>query len=138
MPLSLGSEDPRPRLSPRRPFQGLRVGRREAEEQAQLWRLRGWACAGTGAAPRKGRQTSRGCECAGRPSARPPDLLSGTSSRPGRTPHGPRPSLHRHFRFRRGPEVGGRRRLRAEEVEEVEEVPAAASRPRAGAGAERS
>lgn len=29
------------------------------------------------------------------------------------------PAFHLHFRFRRGPEVGGRRRRRAEEVEVV-------------------
>lgn len=31
----------------------------------------------------------------------------------------PIPPSHQHFRFRREPEVGGRQRLRAEEVEEV-------------------
>lgn len=35
------------------------------------------------------------------------------------TPPGPAPPSHRLFRFRRSPEVGGRRRLRAEEVEEA-------------------
>lgn len=31
----------------------------------------------------------------------------------------PAPPSHQNFRFRREPEVGGRQRLRAEEVEEV-------------------
>lgn len=35
------------------------------------------------------------------------------------TPPGPAPPSHRPFRFRRSPEVGGRWRLRAEEVEEA-------------------
>ncbi|XP_067599441.1 actin-related protein 2/3 complex subunit 5-like protein isoform X1 [Pseudorca crassidens] len=44
-----------------------------------------------------------------------------SSTRPlsRRFPTRPTPPSHLHIRFRRGPEVGGRRRLRAEEVEEV-------------------
>lgn len=47
------------------------------------------------------------------------DYQADSPALPATPPPGPAPPAHRHFRFRRGPEVGGRRRLRAEEVEEA-------------------